>query len=253
MGSAVSTAWESGDADSGVAFVAEVHADEQGGDQLDDPGVFKFSAVDAADARNLCRQFAGELCGIGIVAANDDVAVERGVGAEQVGGNVVEGGDHADFFGHEFGCLLGRGALPDAKSARGASADADCEGYGSVDEMLPAVIADFSFLRSEAWPSKGTVSIRMSEAAQAALFSMPDILAWPPSLCWMAAAACCARFSSREPMMMVSPARAQRRASPMPAGPVPPMTAIGRMPAGLEFMRIQPRATVRRYIHPAEL
>jgi hypothetical protein len=34
----------------------------------------------------------------------------------------------------------------------------------------------------------------------------------------------------------------------MPAGPVPPMTAIGRMPAGSELMRIQPRRLVRRCI-----
>src|ERR1017187_5918697 len=103
MRSAVSTAWESGDADSGVAFVAEVHADEQGGDLLEAAGVVELSAVDAADAGNLCRQFAGELRGVGIIAGNDDVAVERGVGAEQVGGNVVEGGDHADCFGHALG------------------------------------------------------------------------------------------------------------------------------------------------------
>ncbi len=134
MGSAVSVRWQAGDADSGVAFVAEVHADEQGGDLLNDACVFEFAAVDAADAGNLCRQFAGELPSIGIVAADDDVAVQRSVGAEQFGGNVVEGGDHAHSIGHEFGGLLGGGALPDAESARGASADADSQGHGGVNE-----------------------------------------------------------------------------------------------------------------------
>ena len=87
-----------------------------------------------ADARNLGRQFAGELRGVGIVAANDHVAVERSVGAEQFGGNVMEGGDHAHFFGHEFGRLLRGGALPHAESARGASANAGRQRHGGVDE-----------------------------------------------------------------------------------------------------------------------
>ena len=39
-------------------------------------------------------------------------------------------------------------------------------------------------------------------------------------------AACWARAASREPMMMVSPARAQRRASPKPSLPVPPRIAM---------------------------
>src|SRR5579864_3766191 len=81
-GSTVGARWQAGDADSGVAFVAEVHANQQGGDLLDDVGVFQFSAVDAANAGNFGRQFARELGRVGIVAANNDVAVERRVGAE---------------------------------------------------------------------------------------------------------------------------------------------------------------------------
>src|SRR5271170_6373669 len=51
------------DTDSGVAFVADVHPDEQGGDLLDDAGVLEWSAIDGADAWDLCCQFAGELGG----------------------------------------------------------------------------------------------------------------------------------------------------------------------------------------------
>src|SRR5271165_3253994 len=50
---------QAGDADSGVAFVADVHADEQGGDLLDDAGVLEWPAINSADAGNLCRQFPG--------------------------------------------------------------------------------------------------------------------------------------------------------------------------------------------------
>ena len=125
---------QAGDADSGVAFVADVHADEQRGDLLDDAGVFEWTAIDGADAGNLCCQFAGELRGVGIVAADDDVAVERSVAVEQFSGYVVEGGDEAHSFGHEFGSLLSGGALPDAESARGASADAGRERDRGVDE-----------------------------------------------------------------------------------------------------------------------
>src|ERR1017187_5372686 len=101
--------------------------------------------------------------------------------------------------------------------------------------MLPARIAGFSCLSSVACPSKGTVSTRRSAAAQAALFSRPETRASSPALCLMLPAASCARRASRDPMMMLSPARAQRRARPMPAGPVPPRTAMGRGAASLIY------------------
>src|SRR5580692_1175869 len=68
---------QTGDADSGVAFVANVESDEQRGNLFDDAGVFEFAAVDGADAGDFRGEFAGELRCVGIVAADDDVAVER--------------------------------------------------------------------------------------------------------------------------------------------------------------------------------
>jgi len=131
------------------------HADEQCGDLLDDACVFKFAAVDAAYAGNFCREFAGELRGVGIVAANNDVAVERGIGAEQVGGNIVEGSDHAYAIGNEFGGLLGGGALPDAKSARGASAHADCQGHSGIDEDAALGYGGLEFLEKRGLTFEG--------------------------------------------------------------------------------------------------
>ena len=47
----------------------------------------------------------------------------------------------------------------------------------------PSVMAGLSCFRISAWPSKGTVSTRMSAAAQAALFSIPETLACGPAFC----------------------------------------------------------------------
>src|ERR1700722_9394729 len=125
---------EACDANSGVAFVADIEADEQGGDLLDNARIFQFAAVDGADAGNFCGEIAGELSGVGIVATDNDVAVERIVSVEQFGGDVVKCGDHAHTFGDKFGGLLRRGTLPDAESARGASADTRGERHGGVDQ-----------------------------------------------------------------------------------------------------------------------
>src|SRR5882672_5629257 len=98
--------------------------------------------------------------------------------------------------------------------------------------MLPGRTAGLSCLSSPAWPSKGTVSIKISAAAQAAAFSMPEIWACGPAFSFILEAASCARCALRDPRMIVSPARAQRRAIPVPAGPVPPRMAMGREESG---------------------
>src|ERR1700686_2307833 len=87
-------------------------------------------------------------------------------------------------------------------------------------------MADLICLSRAAWPAKGTVSTRMPEAAQAAEFSSPETLA-AATFCLILAAAAWARAASRDPMMMVSPHCAQRKARPKPSGPVPPRTAMG--------------------------
>jgi|GEM_PF-4245707 len=43
---------QAGDADSGVAFVADVEADQQCGDLLNGASIFQFAAVDSADSGN---------------------------------------------------------------------------------------------------------------------------------------------------------------------------------------------------------
>src|SRR5579863_6938486 len=93
--------------------------------------------------------------------------------------------------------------------------------------MLPGRIAGLSCLSRAAWPSKGMVSASRSAAPQAAVFSSPETFA-PGVLCLILSAASRARWASREPMITVSPACAQRNARPNPSGPVPPRTAMGR-------------------------
>src|SRR6185369_6781360 len=92
--------------------------------------------------------------------------------------------------------------------------------------MLPSGIASLICLSRALWPSNGMVSTTRSAAAQAALFSSPEIVAWLPTAARIFAAASRARAASRDPMITLSPARAQRRASPKPSAPVPPRTAM---------------------------
>src|SRR3984893_12176728 len=94
--------------------------------------------------------------------------------------------------------------------------------------MLPGRIAGLICLSNPQWPSNGMVSISRSVAAQAATFSSPETFALPPTVARILAAASRARPASRDPIITLSPARAQRRASPKPSGPVPPRTAIAR-------------------------
>src|SRR5208337_2907573 len=98
---------QAGDADSGVAFVADVQSDEQGGDLLDDAGIFQSPAVQGTNTGNLGGQVAGELSRVRIVTADDDVAIERQVSPKQLCGKIVKGGDHADLLGHDLVGLLG--------------------------------------------------------------------------------------------------------------------------------------------------
>src|ERR1035438_10139145 len=155
MDSAVGAGRQAGDADSGAACVADIHADEQGGDLFDDACVFKLAAVDGAHPGDFGRQFAGELHGIGVVTAHHDVAVEWRVGADQVGGNVMEGSDYAYFIGDDLGGLLGGGALPDAKGARGATSDVDCQGHGGVNENAACGYRGFEFLEKRGLTFEG--------------------------------------------------------------------------------------------------
>ena len=74
--------WQAGNPDARVAFVADVQADQQCGDLLDDACIFQSAAVKGADSRDFRRQFTRELRGIRIIAAHDDIAVEWRVSVE---------------------------------------------------------------------------------------------------------------------------------------------------------------------------
>ncbi len=71
-------------------------------------------------------------CG-GVVAADDHVAIDGSIAAQNVRGSIVERGHHGNTLGHEFGGLLRRRAFPDAESAGGASANAGSQGHRGVN------------------------------------------------------------------------------------------------------------------------
>ena len=91
---------EAGEADaSAVDFVADVQADQQRGYRLNDAGVFQLAAVDSADPRDFSGEFGGGLFGFFVVAADQDVTLDRGVAGEQFGTEIVEGRGDAHFLG----------------------------------------------------------------------------------------------------------------------------------------------------------
>ena len=94
-------------------LVADVEADQQGGDGLDDARIFEFSTVERASSGNFCREFARDpLCFI-VVAANEDVAIDRLLFREQFRAEIVKCGGDGHGRGNKFTRLLGSGALPD--------------------------------------------------------------------------------------------------------------------------------------------
>src|SRR6267378_4094033 len=115
---------QTGDAYAAVSFMPDVEPDQQGRDLLDDACILQFAAVNRADARDLCCEFHGDLGCRGIIAAHDHIAVHVLVPVQNIRGYIVKGPDDRYSLRYEFGSLLRRRALPDAKGASSSSADA---------------------------------------------------------------------------------------------------------------------------------
>lgn len=84
----------------GVDFVADVEADQQRGDGLDDAGVFEFSAVEGTGTGDFFREFAGHALRFVIIAADEDVAIDRFIFRQQFSAEVVKGGGDRDGCGN---------------------------------------------------------------------------------------------------------------------------------------------------------
>ena len=76
---------QAGYANTGVAFVPDVQADQQRCNLLQDASVLQFAAVEGANAGNLCGQVSHDLAGIRVIAANDHITVDRAVGDVDLG------------------------------------------------------------------------------------------------------------------------------------------------------------------------
>src|SRR5579862_2847369 len=134
FGLAVSGRRQSGDANAAVALVADVQANQQSSDLLDDARIFQLSSINRADAGNLGREFASELCGVGIVAADDNVTIKRVVAAQQIRRKVMKSRYNTYFVWNQFRGLLRGGPLPDPECTRSSSAHARCQRNSSVDQ-----------------------------------------------------------------------------------------------------------------------
>lgn len=100
--------WQAGEADAGgVDFIARVEANQQSSEGLDDAGVFEFSAVQGANARDFCGEFARCALRFIVVAANKDIAIYRAVFCKQLSAEIVKRGGDRDGGGNQFAGLLG--------------------------------------------------------------------------------------------------------------------------------------------------
>src|ERR1700674_5330549 len=122
------------DPNSTVAFVPDVETDQQRGDLLDDARVLKLAAINRSHAHNLRREFHRNLCGIRIIAAHDDVAINILIAVEYICRNVLERGRDRNTLRDKLGCLLRSRALPHADGAAGASAHARSQRNGGIDQ-----------------------------------------------------------------------------------------------------------------------
>ena len=74
-----------------VDFVADVQANQQSRDGLDDARIFEFSAVQRASAGYFCGKLAcGALCLV-VITAHQDVAIRGPVMGEQLSTEIVKG------------------------------------------------------------------------------------------------------------------------------------------------------------------
>ena len=103
---------QAGDADAGVALEANVEADQQRGDLLQDARIFQFAAVDGAHPGDFRRESSHRLQGGRVIAADDHVAVDDRIAVQDVRGRVVERRHDRNSLGYEFRGLLRRRAFP---------------------------------------------------------------------------------------------------------------------------------------------
>src|SRR3954471_4127954 len=131
------TASHSGDLDPGVRLVAHVDRDQQGGQRLRDARHLQAPGVDAAQALDEVDQADHAILVLAVVAAHEDVFVERmlEVGARR-GAHRVQRADHPHAVGGHLLGLLGGRALPHAEHARGPAADGGGQRDRGIDEEL---------------------------------------------------------------------------------------------------------------------
>src|SRR5216110_2487220 len=117
-------------------FVANVEANQQRSNGLDDARVFELSAIESADAGDFCGEFASNAFGLLVVAAYEDVTIDGAFFREQFGAEIVKRCGKGDGSGDQFTSLLRGGTLPNTQHARWRAADRRGERYSRIDENL---------------------------------------------------------------------------------------------------------------------
>src|ERR1700694_5640781 len=138
-----------------MPFVPDVETDQQRGDLLDDARILKLPAINRAHARDLRCEFHRYLCGIWIIAAHDDVAIDIVIAVEHFRRNVLECGDDRNALRAKLSRLLGSRALPHADGPTGASANARSQRNGGIDQDAARADRRLQLLQQRCLPFEG--------------------------------------------------------------------------------------------------
>ena len=121
----------------GVCLVAAVDRDQHRRQLLDDPRHLQRPGIDGAQAGDQLDQAGDPGLVDLLVAADEDVLSQLGIGVgEGRGADRVQGGDDGDPVGHHLLSLLRGGALPDAERAGRFAAHRGGQRHRAVDQDL---------------------------------------------------------------------------------------------------------------------
>ena len=79
-------------------FVSDIQPDQQRRHRFNDARILKLAAIDGTNSWNLRREFAGNLLGFFVVAANEYIAFDCRLAFEQGSAEIVKRRGEAYFF-----------------------------------------------------------------------------------------------------------------------------------------------------------
>jgi len=145
-------------------------------------GILEFAAIDGAQPGNLGGQLADELRGSGIIAADDDITLDRTVAVQHLGRAVMKRSTTVTPLGTSSAvcCAAEPCHTPSVRWARPPTPEA--KGTVASIRTLPDLNAGFQLLQQSGLTFEGYGQRQQISAAQATEFSSPVIFACRHSL-----------------------------------------------------------------------